>query len=141
MEETIQCLPQELRTLHPKRWSTENVSAWVTAWGSSFRVPGETLLQNGVDGRTIHDALSETSQSPLGDVTSLQGEQIHKHVYVIVACPLSSHLCPNMQDPWALRVGRCCDSKRKYTSSGIFAPTSRTSCSSLKLHPSTRVAQ
>jgi hypothetical protein len=96
MEETIQCLPQELRTLHPKRWSTENVSAWVTAWGSSFRVPGETLLQNGVDGRTIHDALSETSQSPLGDVTSLQGEQIHKHVYVIVACPLSSHLFPGV---------------------------------------------
>ena len=140
MEETIQCLPQELRTLHPKRWSTENVSAWVTAWGSSFRVPGETLLQNGVDGRTIHDALSETSQSPLGDVTSLQGEQIHKHVYVIVACPLSSHLYPNMQDPWAFRVDRCCDSKRKCASSGIFAPT-LTSCSSLKLHPSTRVAQ
>ena len=38
MEETIQCLPQELRTLHPKtlRWSTENVSGWVTivtSWG------------------------------------------------------------------------------------------------------------
>ncbi len=90
MEETIQYLPQELRTLHPKRWSTENVSPWVTAWGFSFSVAGATLLQNGVDGRTIHDALSETSQSPLGDVTSLQGEQIHKHVYVIVACPLSS---------------------------------------------------
>jgi hypothetical protein len=56
MEETIQCLPQELRTLHPKRWSTENVSGWVTSWGSSFRVAGATLLQNGVDGRTIHDA-------------------------------------------------------------------------------------
>ena len=89
MEETIQCLPQELRTLHPKRWSTENVSAWVTAWGFSFSAAGATLLQNGVDGRTIHDALSKTSQSPLGDVTSLQGEQIHKHVSVIVACPLS----------------------------------------------------
>ena len=107
MEATIQCLPQELRTLHPKRWSTENVSVWVTAWGSSFSVAGATLVQNDVDGHTIHDALSETSQSPLCDVTSLQGEQIHKYVYVIVACPLSSHLCPNMQDPWALRVGRC----------------------------------
>jgi hypothetical protein len=85
MVETIQCLPQELQTLHPKRWSTENVSSWVTTWGSSFSVTGATLLQNGVDGRTIHDALSETSQSPVGDVTSLQGEQIHKHVYVIVA--------------------------------------------------------
>ena len=95
MEETIQCLPQELRTLHPKRWSTENVSAWVTGWGFSFSAAGGTLLQNGVDGRTIHDALSDTSQSPVGDVTSLQGEQIHKHVYVIVAYPLSSHLCPN----------------------------------------------
>ncbi len=31
MEETIQCLPQELRTLHPKRWSTDNVSPWVTS--------------------------------------------------------------------------------------------------------------
>ncbi len=97
MEETIQCLPQELRTLHPKRWSTENVSAWVTAWGFSFSAAGATLRQNGVDGRTIHDALSETSQSPLGDVTSLEGEQIHKDVYVIVACPLSSHLYPNIQ--------------------------------------------
>jgi hypothetical protein len=60
MEETIQCLSQELRTLHPKRWSTENVSAWVTTWGFSFSVV--TLLQNDVDGHTIHDALIETSQ-------------------------------------------------------------------------------
>jgi hypothetical protein len=28
MEETIQSLPQELRTLHPKRWVTENVFTW-----------------------------------------------------------------------------------------------------------------
>ncbi len=49
MEETIQSLPQELRTLHPKRWSTENVFAWVTGWGSCFRTAGGTLLQNGVD--------------------------------------------------------------------------------------------
>ena len=37
MEETIQSLPQELRTLHLKRWSTENVFEWVTGWGFSFR--------------------------------------------------------------------------------------------------------
>ena len=92
MEETVQCLPQQLRTLHPNRWSTENVSAWVTGWGFSFSAAGATVLQNDVDGRTIHDALSDTSQSPVGDVTSLEGEQIHKHVYVIVTCPLSSHL-------------------------------------------------
>ncbi len=62
MEGTIQSLPQELRTLHPKRWSTENVFVWVTGWGSSFNTTGGTLLQNGVDGHTIHDTLSDTSQ-------------------------------------------------------------------------------
>ena len=76
MEETIQSLPQELRTLHPKRWSTENVFTWVTGWGSSSSTAGGTLLQNGVDGHTIHDVFRDTSQSPVespvGDVTSLQ---------------------------------------------------------------------
>ena len=89
MEETIQSLPQQLRTLHHKRWSTLDVFEWVTGWGSTFCTTGGTLLQNGVDGVTIHDALSDTSQSPMGDVTSLQGELIHKHfshkhVYVFV---------------------------------------------------------
>ena len=36
-------------------------------------------MQNGVDGETIHDTLSDTSQSPMGDVTSLTGELIHEH--------------------------------------------------------------
>jgi hypothetical protein len=34
---------------------------------------GGILLQNGVDGRTIHDELSDTSQPPMGDVTFLRG--------------------------------------------------------------------
>jgi hypothetical protein len=33
MEETIQSLPQELRTLHTKRWVIENVFAWMTGLG------------------------------------------------------------------------------------------------------------
>ena len=66
MEETIQSLPKGLRTLHPKRWSTENVFTWVTGWGCSFRSAGGTLLQNGVDDHTIYDAFSDTSQSPMG---------------------------------------------------------------------------
>jgi len=74
MDETIQSLPQEVRTLHPKRWSTENVFQWVTGWGPAFFSTGGTLVQNGVDGDTIHDAPSDTSQSQIGDVTSLQGE-------------------------------------------------------------------
>ncbi len=90
MEETIQSLQQELRTLHPKRWTTEDVFGWVTGWGSAFYTIGGTLLQNGVDGGTIHDALSDTSQSPMGDVTSLESELIHKHVYVYHSL---SHSC------------------------------------------------
>jgi len=105
MEETIQSLPQELRTLQPKRWSTENVFG-VTGWGFSFNTAGGTLLQNGVDGRTIHDALSDTSQTPVGDVTSLSGELIHKHVYVLVACPLSFSLMPKHAGPMGITNGQ-----------------------------------
>ncbi len=48
-------------TLHPKRWSTEDVCAWATGRGSDFCTAGGTLLQNGVDGDTIYDVLSDTS--------------------------------------------------------------------------------
>ena len=60
MEETIQSLPQELRTLHPKRWTTENVFECGTGWGPAFYTVVGTLLQNGVDGVTIHDTFSDT---------------------------------------------------------------------------------
>jgi hypothetical protein len=106
MEEIIQSLPQELRTLHPKRWATENVFAWVRGWGPAFCTAGETLLQNGVDGGTIHDALSNISQSPMGDVTSLRGELSHKHVYVLVACPLSFSLMPKHAEPMGITNGQ-----------------------------------
>ncbi len=62
--------------MYPKRWVTQDMSAWVTGWGSVVCTPGGTLLETGVD---IHDALSDTSQSPMGDVTSLEGELILKH--------------------------------------------------------------
>jgi hypothetical protein len=107
MEEKIQSLPQELRTLHPKRWTTQNVSAWVTRWGPAFSTAAGTLLQNGVDGGTIHYALSDTSLwSPMGDVTSLQGELIHKHVYVLVSCPLSFSLMPKNAGPMGITNGQ-----------------------------------
>jgi hypothetical protein len=32
MEENSQSLPQDLRTKHPKRWTTENVCPWMTGW-------------------------------------------------------------------------------------------------------------
>ncbi len=34
MGETIQSLPLERRTLYPKRWTTENMFAWVTGWST-----------------------------------------------------------------------------------------------------------
>ena len=55
----------------------------VPGWWICLSVTTQTfveLLQNGVDGHPIHDALSGTSQSEVGDVTSLQGELIHKTV-------------------------------------------------------------
>ena len=36
MKDNIQSLPQDLRTNPPKRWSTEDVCAWMTGWGSTF---------------------------------------------------------------------------------------------------------
>ena len=73
MEDKIQSLPHELRTTHPKNWTTENVCAWLTGWGPGFRISALTQLQNGVDGGVIHEALSDTSQAAMGTVTSLQG--------------------------------------------------------------------
>ena len=107
MEETIQSLPQELRTLHPKRWTTQNVFAWVTRWGPVFSTAAGTLLQNGVDGGTIHYALRDTSLwSPMGDVTSLEGELIHKHVYVLVSFPLSFSLMTKHEGPMGITNGQ-----------------------------------
>ena len=64
MEDNIQSLPQDLRTNHPKRWTPEDVWIWVTGWGSGFMTDtGGTQLQNGVDGETIHETLSDTTQS------------------------------------------------------------------------------
>jgi hypothetical protein len=58
----------------------------VSPTGTSDTTPQEMVYTEFVCmGDTIHDVLSETSQSPVGDVTSLEGEQIHKHVYVIVS--------------------------------------------------------
>ena len=34
MEDNIQSLPQNLRTNHPKRWTTENVCDWMTGTSS-----------------------------------------------------------------------------------------------------------
>ena len=50
MEDNIQSLPQDLRTKHPKTWTTENVCPWMTGWGSDFISAAVTQLQNGVDG-------------------------------------------------------------------------------------------
>ena len=52
MEETIQCFPQELRTLHPRRWSTENVCAWVTSWeagGHEINADAPSVTANSVN--------------------------------------------------------------------------------------------
>ena len=72
MEDNIQSLPQDLRTKHPKRWTVENVCPWMTGWGSDFISDSVTHLQNGVDGDTIHDALSDTTQSRKDTVNSLE---------------------------------------------------------------------
>ena len=71
MEDIIQSLPQDLRTKNPKRWTTENVCAWMTGWGSDFISAAATHLQNGVDGGTIHNALSDATQSRMDTVNSL----------------------------------------------------------------------
>ena len=60
MTDNIQSLSQDLRTMHPKRWTTENVCVWMTGWGSVFIRGVETQVQNGVDGVTIHDTLSDS---------------------------------------------------------------------------------
>ena len=78
MEHKIQSLPQELRTKHPRTWTTENVCAWLTGWGPAFIIATQTQLQNGVDGGTIHEALSDTSQSPMGAVTTHLEAQFEK---------------------------------------------------------------
>ena len=65
MKDNIQSLPQDLRTNHPKRWSREDVCVWMTGWGSTFISATTTQLQNGVDGDTIHDTLSDGTQSGL----------------------------------------------------------------------------
>ena len=72
MTDNIQSLPQDLRTNHPKRWTTENVCVWMTGWGNSFISAVVTQLQNGVYGGTIHDELSDTIQSRMDTVNSLQ---------------------------------------------------------------------
>ena len=39
---------------HPKRWTPDDVCAWVTGWGSGFMTVAGTQLQNGVRLRFLY---------------------------------------------------------------------------------------
>ena len=77
----------------------------VTGWGSAFSTTGTTLLQNGVDGDTIHDTLSDTSQWVMWHPYKVNWST---NIFPTNTCMCLwhdhslSHLWPNIQDPWVL---------------------------------------
>jgi hypothetical protein len=72
----VQSLPDVLRSKHPATWSTGDVSVWVTGWGTSFTPAAEQVMQNGVDGGTLHDLLNDVSPSSKDARSSLHGDSL-----------------------------------------------------------------
>ena len=67
-------LPEALRVKDPCTWTMQDVSVWVASWGPPFTSAAEKVLENGIDGGTLHQVLNVESQQLSAARSSLRGD-------------------------------------------------------------------
>ena len=67
-------LPEALAVKDPRTWTTQDVSVWVMSWGPPFTSAAAKVLENGIDGGTLHQVLNVESTQLSAARSSLRGD-------------------------------------------------------------------